>query len=193
MTAVATLIDRVRQDLHDEDSSGYRWTDEHLQRHIERAIREYSLASPRQRKTTIATSAGSRDISVASLTDLIGVEAVEWPAGGFPAEFVHFIVRDTTLTLDTDALPAGENAAVYWLSLHAADGSTFPARDDELICRGAVGFAAQEQAGYSVNRITITGDLTAEQFRRLGDQAVADFRAGLDRLRRTLRARKLFV
>jgi hypothetical protein len=193
MTAIATLIDRVRQDLHDEDSSAYRWTNAHLQRHLERAIREYSLASPRQRKSTMATTPGSREISLAAMTDLIRVEAIEWPSGSFPAEFVQFAVWDTTLTLETEALPAGENATIYWVSLHAMDGSTFPARDDELICRGAAGFAAQEQAGYSVNRITITGDATAEQFRRIGDQAVADFRAGLDRLRRTLRAKRLFV
>lgn len=193
MTAIATLTDRVRQDLHDEDSSAYRWTDAHLQRHLERAIREYSIAAPRQRKSTLATTTGSRDLSVAGLADLIRVEAVEWPAGQFPARFVHFTVWDTTLTLDTDALPAGENAQLFWLSLHAVDGSTLPPRDDELVCRGAAGFAAQEWAGYAVNRVNITGEGTAEQYRRLGDQAVSDFRAGLDRLRRTLRARRLYI
>ena len=36
------LRDRLRQELHDEDSGAYRWQDAVLDRHIERAVRELS-------------------------------------------------------------------------------------------------------------------------------------------------------
>ncbi|HZP26125.1 MAG TPA: hypothetical protein VFB90_03665, partial [Dehalococcoidia bacterium] len=53
---------RVRRDLHDEDATAYRWTDSELDRHIDRALREFSLALPLEAKTTLTTSSGSRDL-----------------------------------------------------------------------------------------------------------------------------------
>ena len=39
-----TMRARVRRDLHDEDSNNYRWTDDELDRHIQRALNEVSTA-----------------------------------------------------------------------------------------------------------------------------------------------------
>ena len=44
-TTITTIRARVRQDLHDEDSAAYRWTDAVLDRHIGRAVNEYSIAA----------------------------------------------------------------------------------------------------------------------------------------------------
>ncbi|MBI4308059.1 MAG: hypothetical protein HY684_04565, partial [Chloroflexi bacterium] len=69
---------RVRKDLRDEDSSAYRWTDAELDRHIDHALQDVSLAAPLEAKATLTTTAGSRDLSVAGLAGLVALEAVEY-------------------------------------------------------------------------------------------------------------------
>ncbi len=60
-----TLTDmrtNVRRDLHDEDAANYRWTDDELDRHIARGLKEFSEAIPLEQKATLATTASSREI-----------------------------------------------------------------------------------------------------------------------------------
>src|SRR5262245_30671517 len=118
-TTITTIRSRVRQDLHDEDSSSYRWTDAVLDRHITRAVNEYSLAAPLEQKSTLTTTPGSRDLSITSLTNLINVEAAEWPAGQYPPRFVGISRWQSTLILDTPNAPSGaENVTIYWTKTH---------------------------------------------------------------------------
>ena len=60
-TYLSDLRNQVRKDLHDEDSSGYRWTDAVLNRHIERALAELSAACPRTATTTINAGPSFRE------------------------------------------------------------------------------------------------------------------------------------
>jgi hypothetical protein len=39
---LSEMITVVRKDLRDQDSENYRWTDDELTRHINRAVREFS-------------------------------------------------------------------------------------------------------------------------------------------------------
>ena len=74
------LLARLRVELHDEDSSNYRWTSATLHRHIERAVREVSQAWSRERLTVLTSVANSRDIDVSSnFDDLVRIDAIEWP------------------------------------------------------------------------------------------------------------------
>ena len=52
----------VRRDLHDEDSGNYRWTNDELDRHISRAVKDFSEAIPYEQKATKATTSGSREL-----------------------------------------------------------------------------------------------------------------------------------
>jgi hypothetical protein len=192
MATIATLLARMRQDLNDE-ALPFRWSDAHLQRHLERTIREYSLFVPREMKTTLPTTVGSREIAIGSLADVVRVEAVEWPVGQWPPHYVRFSVWQTTLTLLTAAKGDGSLAAIYWLAVHLVDASTLPTRDEELICRGAAGFAALEWANYAIGRVTVAGEETADRYRRWGTTALDEFWAGLDRRRRSLKARRLYL
>ena len=88
---------RVRQDLHDEDSENYRWTDDELDRHIQHAVRELSLAVPQEAKATLTTTAGSRGLSVTSLSDLVSVEAVEYPVDKYPLYTCPLACGEATL------------------------------------------------------------------------------------------------
>ena len=197
-TTIITIRARVRQDLHDEDSSAYRWTDAVLDRHIGRAVGEYSLRAPFEQKSTVTTTGGSRDISVASLTNLVGVEAVEWPVGEFPPRLVGFSAWQTTLTLDTSAAPNGvENVNVSWTKLHTFDGagSTLPVAHEDLVALGAAGYAALDWTSFATNRINTGGDDVWGRYKAFGEERLRDFRREIARIGRnqTVRQRRLYV
>ena len=194
-TTIITIRARVRQDLHDEDSSAYRWTDAVLDRHIGRAVGEYSLRAPFEQKSTVTTTGGSRDISVASLTNLVGIEAVEWPVGEFPPRLLGFSAWQTTLTLDTTAAPNGvENVNVYWTKVHTLDGaaSTLPVGHEDLVALGAAGYAALDWTSFATNRINTGGDDVWGRYKAFGEERLRDFRREFGR-NQTVRQRRLYV
>ena len=195
LAAIRTL---VRRDLHDEDASNYRWTDTVLDRHIGRAVNEYSLHAPLEDKDTLTTTAGSRDLSIASLTGLIEIAAVEWPVGEFPPRLVGFSKWVTTITLDTVNAPAGvENVAVYWLKSHTVDGSgsSVPAIHDDIIAAGAAAYAALDWTSYSVNRINTGGDDVVERYKRFAAERLQYFTSELARvgIRAGIRQRRMYT
>lgn len=192
-SSIATLITRCRKRLHDEDSGAYRWTDAHLTEHLEAAIREYSDFYPQQKKTTIATTAGTRDMSLSSLTDLIRVEAVEWPVSQYPKIFVRFSVWVTTLTLLIDGAPDGTNSSVYWLAPHDTTTPTHPVWHDELIVLGACIYAAYELASRAVDQLNVTGESTSRFYLDWAQRNEPRYREWLERGRRVLRQRSLYV
>lgn len=196
-TTIATLRARVRQDLRDEDAANYRWTDAHLDRHLDRAVREHSEHVPREQKSTLATTNGSRDLSVSALTPLLGLEAVEYPTGSYPPAFVPFSLWQTTLTLLVDAVPTGGNAVLYWLTTHILDASqsTLPPQHEDIVAGGAAGYAALEWANYAVNTVNVGGENVDRDYRSWGLERLAQFRRELSRVgrRNTVRRRRLYV
>ena len=138
MTTLADPRTRLRKDLHDEDATNYRWTDGELDHHIQHTVREFSLAVPPEAKSALTPTAGSRDLSIAGLTDMVAIEAVEYPAGEYPPSYARYSAWLSTLTLLTERTPgAGETVNVLWTKLHTIDGSgsTLPARFEDVIAR----------------------------------------------------------
>ncbi len=100
------LLARLRVELHDEDSSNYRWTSATLHRHIERAVREVSQAWPRERLTVLTSVANSRDIDVSSnFDDLVRIDAIEWPIDQEPRVYIQWSLYQDTLTLLSENIP----------------------------------------------------------------------------------------
>ncbi|MEX2245652.1 MAG: hypothetical protein WEC75_03105 [Dehalococcoidia bacterium] len=198
MTTIADIRGRVRKDLHDEDSSAYRWTDAVLDRHITRTVSEYSLHAPLEQKSALTSTPGSRDLSIASLADLVAVEAAEWPVGQFPIARAGFSLWGATITLDVPSPPAGaESVNVYWLKLHTLDGSgsTLPALHEDLVATGAAAYAALDWTSFSANRINTGGDDVWGRYKAFGEERLRDFRAGLYRAGRAnaVRLRRLYA
>lgn len=187
---------RVRKDLHDENSASYRWTDAVLDRHIDRTVREVSLAVPLEAKTTLATVAGSRDVSLASLSDVVAIEAAEYPTGRYPPCYVRFSVWGSTLTLLVDGVPGGENLNLYYGKLHtlSAPTSTLPPALEELVATGAAAYAALEWSSYATNRVNVGGEATWRDYLTWGQERLAAFHSGLAQQakRNAVRARQLY-
>jgi hypothetical protein len=186
------LRPRLRRELRDEDAANLRWSDDDLDRHLRRAADELSAVWPEQRKTTLTTAPGSRDLSLAPLDNLVRVEAVEFPAGSWPPEFVGFQAWGQTLTLLVDARPsAAEDVVVYWARRHQLEllTSTLPPEAEETVLLGAGAFALLELAQYGVDRVSVGGAAAAEGYRRQGEARLREFRRGLRRFGDAARVR----
>ena len=181
----------VRRDLKDEDAANYRWTDDELDRHITHTVREFSEVIPYEQKVTKATTLGSRDIDISSLSDRIMVQAVEYPVDKFPKQLQRFILWGDTITLLGDEVPDGSNAYVYYGKLHTLDAasSTIPSYLDDLIVAGACGYAAVEWAVYAINRVNVGGTMTPREFLAWGNERLRFFKSELKRLGRRNRVR----
>jgi hypothetical protein len=189
---------RVRRDLHDEDPANQRWTDDELDRHIERAVRELSLAIPLEAKATLTTTEGSRDISLASLSDLVAVEAVEYPVDKYPPSYIPFSLWADTLTLLVDATPPGDQSVnIYYGEMHTLDAttSTILPHLEELVASGAAAYAALEWASFATNRINVGGQDVWRQYLTWGQERLAAFSRALAKhsRRNAVRVRQLYT
>ncbi len=181
----------VRRDLHDEDAANYRWTNNELDRHIAHALKDLSEAIPYEQKATKATTSGSRAIDIATLTNRIMLEAVEYPVDKFPRKYQPFSLWADTLTLLGDEVPDGANAYIYYGKLHTLDanGSTIPVMYEDLLAVGAGGYAAVEWAVYAINRVNLGGSPTPGEFLSWGQEKLNSFKSELKRLGRRNRVR----
>ncbi len=178
------MIAVVRRDLHDEDAEDERWTDDELERHIQHAVRDFSVAVPIEDMLVTPTTAGSRNIDISGLTGRTGVEAVEYPVGRIPARFRRFRVWGDRLTMLEAELPDGSDACIYYGKLHSLDGSasTIPSAFEDTVITGACGYAAIEWAVYAVNRVNTGGTSTPEELMTWGREKLTDFRRELKKL-----------
>lgn len=191
------MRDRIRKDLHDEDSQNHRWTDSELNRHIDHAVRELSLSCPLEAEATLTTMADSRDLSLSSLSDLVEIEAVEYPVGNYPPSYVRFSVWADTLTLLTDITPVeGDDVYVYYGKLHTltADSSTITAKLEDLVALGAAGYAAIEWASFAINRVNVGGADIWRSYLTWGQDRLAEFMKGLAKhsKKNAVRVRQLY-
>jgi hypothetical protein len=181
----------VRRELHDEDSNNYRWTDNELDRHIARAVGELSEHLPGEQKAVLATTSGSREIGITSLTDRVMIEAVEYPTGQYPPRYKRFSLWGDTVSLLGDEIPDGGNANIYYGKRHTLDtqGTTIPGLYHDLVACGAEGYAAIEWAAYAINRVNTGGQMTPREFLDWGKEKLTFFRSELKRLGRRNRNR----
>ena len=181
----------VRRDLHDEDATNYRWTDDELDRHIAHAVKDFSEYLPHEQRATKATTSGSRELDISTVTDRIMVEAVEYPVDQFPKRYQPFALWGDTLTILGDEVPDGSNAYIYYGKLHTLDAtsSTIPTQHEDLIATGAGGYAAVEWAVYAINRVNVGGGITPKEFLAWGNEKLRYFKQELRRLGRRNRVR----
>ncbi len=193
-----TMRTRVRRDLRDEDSANERWSDAELERHIERAVQELSLASPRESSVTLQTQAGSRELDVSTVTERVTIDAVEYPAGEYPPSYAQHSLWGDTLTLLVERLPgAGEDVVLNYSRLHTLDttSSTLPEALEEVVATGAAAYAALEWSSYATNRVNVGGADTWRNYHTWAQERLAVFHKALAKhgRERRLRSRHLYV
>jgi len=181
----------VRRDLKDEEAGNYRWSNDELDRHISRAVKELSEAVPLPARALLPTTPGSRDIDISCLEERVNIEAVEYPVGRFPPSYQQFSLWGDIISLAVSEAPDGSNICIYYGRLHTLDnsGSTLPAATEARGAAGAAGYAALEQADFDINRSNAGGTGTAKDFESWGEERLKYFRSELRRLGRRNRIR----
>ena len=187
---LSTMRTLVRRDLKDEDNSSYRWQDNEIDRAVQKAVAELSRHVPREMKTSLATVAGSREIDIASLTDRVSVDRVEFPVGRTPRQFQRFVACSDTIFLTGDVEGDGTDCCVYWDKVHTLDAgaSTVPAYLEDVLAMGAAAYAVLAQAQYRTDVAGIGGDRADTDYRGWGNAMLKEFK---NQLRRFGRSRKL--
>ncbi|MGE0601507.1 MAG: hypothetical protein AB7J35_18840 [Dehalococcoidia bacterium] len=194
MVTLTDVRDRLRKDL--SDVAEERWPDDQLDRHIEHALSELSLSIPQELTATVATTLGSRDVSIATLDGLLDVEAVEFPVGEFPPSYAGYSVWGTTLALHVEHEPDGTDAKVFYTAEHSLDeeGSTLAGPMVDVLVTGASAFAAQELASGRTDALT-TDPAAAERYAAWSRARLTAFRQLLHTYGRKnrVRTRRMFV
>jgi hypothetical protein len=196
MTTLGDIRDRIRKDLHDTDTSAERWSDAQLERHIEHALEELSLAIPREVTATVATPAGSRDLDVSALSGLIEVEFVEFPAAQYPPCRVPFRRWAEVVTMGLETPPTeSADATVGYTARHTLDddGSTLPVVLEDLVVTGAAAYAVLEQAAFAIDTLNTGGEAAADRYAAWARARLIAFRQLLMQYGRNnrVRARRL--
>ena len=190
-TTLATIRGRLQTVL--DDAAAAVWTTGELDQHIQDALRDLSHRIPRERTTTIATTASSRDVALTTLTERVRLIAVEWPTGNDPKSFVDFSVWGDTLRIESIAVPDGSNCNIYWQSLHAINGTdTLPEDYDDALVHAAAARACDQQAADLTNTLPTGGPGSTADWRRLA----AHFRARYEERvtpRRGIRHKRLYA
>ena len=191
-TLLADVRARMRIDL--DDPSAVVWTDANLDRHIDHARRDLSHHLPLQKKSALATTPGSRDVSVATLVPRVRIAAVEYKTGEFPPAWVQFALWGDVLTIVEDPIPDGASANIYWHQHHTLDASTNTLTDEleELLILGAEGYACRQAARRKTDALNTGGPLAGQDFDALARDYLHRFESGL-RQRQGIRQRALYA
>jgi len=184
MTTLTTMRASVRRDLKDEISASYRWSDNEIDRAIERAVLDYSLYCPLEQKTTIATTDLSMDVSLSTLTDLVDVVSVEHPVDQVPAQYRPFGAWGGVITFLNGYTGDGNNCYIRWLKKHSigASTSTVPAHHEAIVALGASAFAVGSQAQYQVNTANTGGGSVDKDYGLWAKERFKQFYAALSRV-----------
>jgi len=192
MATLTTITTLVRRDLKDEDSSNYRWQTNEIERAISRALYDLSRAIPREMKDTIHTVADSRAIDIATLTNRVSVDRVEFPVDETPRQFQRFSVYQDIITLIGDTEGDGEHCYIYWSKVHTLDGSTstIPTYLEDVLALGAAAYAVLAQAQYRTDAADFGGERADTDYQSWGRNMLKEFK---DQLKRYGRSRKLKI
>jgi hypothetical protein len=174
----------VRRDLKDEDIANYRWTDNEIDRAIERAVLDYSLYCPLEQKTSIATVNLSTDVSLSTLSDLVDVVTVEHPVDQVPSQYRSFRIWSGILIFLDGYTGDGSNCYVRWLKKHSivTSSSTVPTPHEAVIALGASAFAISAQAQYQVNTANTGGGSVDNDYGLWADERFKQFYDTLSRI-----------
>ena len=172
---------RVRQDLKDTDAVNYIWTDAEVDAAIERVVREFSFAYPKQELSELDTVSDSKSIDISSLTNLVKVLSVEFPISD-PPYLQHFNIWGGKIIMTDKG--DGTKARIKWGKLHTLDANstTIPIQFDELIVLGATAYLALSASAYNINRATIGGKETPLNYSKWGQSRLDHYNRELKRI-----------
>lgn len=162
----------------------FRWSDEELERHALRALKEISYHIPYEMNAEVATAPGSFKVNIATLTGRVKVFAVEYPKDQEPPSLQRFSVWQDTITLLGGAVPDGSPCLVRYGALHTLDASscTLPEYLEDILALGAQGYALQAFAAAALDPLQADARHAQEAAAQDARLLLTDFRSQLRQL-----------
>jgi len=154
MRKLSAIRQTVRQFLSDEFVSGSEqdFKDDELDVHIGHCLEEISDYRPYEVKVTaddddddLVTTAGSKELDISKISDLIKVEKAEYPVDGEPPCYRNVSVFGNTLRLVIDGSPGDDEAVyLYCWKLHqlTEETSTLSPLLEHVLIDGSVAYTA---------------------------------------------------
>ncbi len=177
-SALATIRGRLQIVL--DDAGAAFWTTAELDAHITRTLEDLSHYLPQEKKATVATSSGSRDVDISALTKRVRIVAVEYPISQWPRAYVRFSVWLDVLTIINDPTPDGSNCYVYYHTLHTINGTdTLPEDHDETLIFGAAARACDQQQADATNTLATGGPASGRNWGSLARHFRTQYEARL--------------
>ncbi len=119
----AQIISRISTALNDPATA--IWGTATIGSQMELDIRLMSDYIPQMAKATVAFAGTARELSLASIDDLLEVEMVEFPIDKHPRRYVNFSERGSSVILD-DYLPSvssSDTAYIWYSAPHTVSGT----------------------------------------------------------------------
>ncbi len=191
MSTLTTLLARAAADL--SDAAHATWSTDELTAHLRQTLHQLDLAAPVPTAAVLTPTAGSRELSLASLGAIVALFDVWYPYSAAEAEQPPPRIAWRRLTADTlwlelDEPPDGvRQARVLYGAPHTVDGldganlTTLDRYGEDLLVLGATAAAAEQLALARTGAITVT-TATPEQLAAWARSRRARFEAGLARL-----------
>lgn len=190
MKNLSAIRATVRQFIRDEFVSGAEqdFQDDELDLHIGHCVVEISQKRPYEVKdTTLTTTAGSKELDINSIEDLLKVEKAEFPVGNEPPDYRNVEIFGNTLRLGIDFSPSGaQSVYLYCWKLHqlTEELSTLSPQLEKVLVDGAVAQAAlswinqvRGQVKEAITKITDVNASIDSMSARI-TQAVTDLTSG---------------
>lgn len=191
MSDLTDLLERTAIDLRDIPHT--TWSTDELTGHLRRALHELGLVAPEKAVLTVTPSAGSRELSVVSLGDIVSITDIWYPYDAeepaYPASRPAWRwLASHTIELLIDEPPNGSLPARIFYerrrTIDGLDGDTATTLDDyqeQLLVLGATAFAAEQLALVRTGAVTVA-ETTPEQLAAWARQRRQAFESGLARL-----------
>ena len=189
MKTLSAIRAITRQMLRDEFVSSdlaLIWKDDELDLYIADCLAEISERVPYKVKETLTTTAGSRELDISTIEDLLAIEKLEYKTGSDPRDFRNYNWIDSdTIEIDTTLNPgAAENVYLYCHKLHqlTESSSTLKPQLERILVLGVAGRAAIAKARSHINKVNIGGGRTPSDMHAWGVNQLALYRADLRRI-----------
>lgn len=180
----------IRQMLRDEFVSGadQDFQDDELDLYIDECVAELSEHSPYKVVETLKTTAGSKELNISSIEDLLEIEKLEYKVGNTPRQYRNVIKIDSsTREIDTTLTPvADEDVYLYCDKLHelTETSSTLSPQMERLLIQGCVAHVAlgwinklRTQITEAISKVTSIDTAVSSMTARI-TQAIADLTSG---------------
>ncbi len=185
MSTLTSLRADVRRDLRDVEAGAYKWSDEELDRHITRALADYTRVAPLV-GAVVRAAEESATYDLGAVAGWLWCEMVESPLDQTPRARLSFeeLTPGAVHLLEPALPPVGQDVRFWYAGQHTLDAATctVPYEDESTLTLGAVAYALLAYADHSIGRANASW-WDPRGYRELGLARLGQFRAELERLR----------